>query len=68
MPGYRKEIEINEDGENSQMEILDGVVRNDLSEDEPQHGHHDQGVQKGPEDAERHVAIPDPEVPQDQVV
>ena len=47
--------------------MRDGVIEEDLRENEGKHAHHDQGIEQGPEDPQGHVAVADFEVLLDKV-
>lgn len=59
----RDEAEENEDGE-----MLHVLIREDIGEDEDEHAEHDERVEERPEKPERHVAIADAKILQDEVL
>ena len=65
-PGEREEVVWNQAAQN---EYGKGAARagKDLREDEGQDGHHDDGIEQAPKDAERHVAVASAELLKDEL-
>ena len=66
-PPEGEEIERNQPDQHEQGEIRDSAGKNP-GEDVGEHDHHDQWIQQGPEDPERHITVTDLEVLADEVV
>ncbi len=61
-PSHRKEVERHQTTEDEHCKVGIGRIGKDSGENKRHDPHHDDGVEKGPEDAKRHIAIADSKI------